>query len=290
MQRRVVGLAGGREGCSLWRHGRRTKFAVAQPAPEPIRGCLSTTAARQRRRPPAVRTLTSSKARKAGTTGSLSSWHWVTLRTPATPVRNRSEDWARRCHCEYGNDERSRCPLALSAVGRPGLRAALRDGHDVAGLPGDQVELVAFDVGEGRPPELVSPDVASLWAPRLSRRSVSASKVSLMTSRCRRFLTVFGSGTLLNVIRGPLASPSARSRTACSEVESPATWRPKTSAQNRARAAASAQSKVTANSELLKVGVPFARRRLCERSAARILRHSCRADGVRCRCGRRRRR
>jgi len=33
-----------------------------------------------------------------------------------------------------------------------------------------------------------------LWAPRLSRRSVSASKVPLMRSRCRRFLTVFGSG------------------------------------------------------------------------------------------------
>src|SRR5580700_6528536 len=91
----------------------------------------------------------------------------------------------------------------------------------------------------------------SLRAPRLSSRSVSVSKVSLMTSRCRRFLTVFGSGTLLNVIRGPLASPSPGSRTACSEVESSATLRPRTSAQNRARAGASAQSKVTAKSELV---------------------------------------
>jgi hypothetical protein len=63
------------------------------------------------------------------------------------------------------------------------------------GLPGDQVGLVAFDVGEGRPAGLVSLQVAEPLAPRLGRRSVSASKVSLMTSRCRRFLTVFGSGT-----------------------------------------------------------------------------------------------
>src|SRR5260370_10355028 len=76
-----------------------------------------------------------------------------------------------------------------------------------------------------------------------------------MTSRCMRFLTVFGSGTRLNVIRGPLLPPSPASRTACSEVEPSVTCHPRTSAQNRATAAASAQSKVTANSELLTAGV-----------------------------------
>jgi non-heme chloroperoxidase len=95
----------------------------------------------------------------------------------------------------------------------------------------------------------------SLSAPKLSRRSVSASKVSLTTSRCRRFLTVFGSGTLLNTMRGPLVSPG--SRTACSEVGSSATGRPRTSAQNPARVAASAQSKVTASSEVVKAGISF---------------------------------
>src|SRR5579863_2403660 len=76
-----------------------------------------------------------------------------------------------------------------------------------------------------------------------------------MTSRCMRFLTVFGSGTWLNAMRGPLGSPSPGSRTACSEVGSSATCRPRTSAQNRARAAASVQSKVTANSELPTAGI-----------------------------------
>src|SRR5690348_6283179 len=56
-------------------------------------------------------------------------------------------------------------------------------------------------------------------------------------------------------MRSPLVSPG--SRTARSEVGSSATWRPSTSAQNPARVAASAQSKVTARSELLKVGTPF---------------------------------
>src|SRR5579864_4500503 len=76
-----------------------------------------------------------------------------------------------------------------------------------------------------------------------------------MTSRCMRFLTVFGSGTWLNAMRGPLGSPSPGSRTACSDVGSSATCRPRISAQNRARAAASAQSKVTANSALLTAGI-----------------------------------
>jgi hypothetical protein len=48
-------------------------------------------------------------------------------------------------------------------MSRTGFRAArvavLHCGHCL-GLPGDQVELVAFDVGEGRPAGLVSPQVA----------------------------------------------------------------------------------------------------------------------------------
>src|SRR5690348_15928289 len=58
-------------------------------------------------------------------------------------------------------------------------------------------------------------------------------------------------------MRSPLVSPG--SRTARSDVGSSATWRPSTSAQNPARVAASAQSKVTARSELLKVGIPLSR-------------------------------
>jgi len=65
----------------------------------------------------------------------------------------------------------------------------------------------------------------------------------------------------------PAGVPSPASRTACSAVELSATCRPRTSAQNRATVAASEQSKVTSNSELLTVGIPFARRRLCERTA-----------------------
>jgi hypothetical protein len=34
------------------------------------------------------------------------------------------------------------------------------DGHGLGDLPGDQVELVAFDIGEGRPAGLVSLQVA----------------------------------------------------------------------------------------------------------------------------------
>ncbi len=68
----------------------------------------------------------------------------------------------------------------------------------------------------------------SLRAPRLSRRSVSASKVSLMRSRWRRFLTTFASGTRWKVRRGPLMVWSPGSRTALSVVASAPTCRPRT--------------------------------------------------------------
>src|SRR5689334_10097713 len=87
-----------------------------------------------------------------------------------------------------------------------------------------------------------------------------------MRSRCTRFLTIFGSGTVLNVMSGQLVSPSPASRITCSEVESSATCRPRTSAQNRARAGASAQSIAIATSELFISGFSFTNgRRLCRR-------------------------
>jgi len=53
-------------------------------------------------------------------------------------------------------------------------------------LPGDQVELAAFDIGQGRLARLVSLDVAEP-GPRLSSRSVSGSSVGApRSSSCRR--------------------------------------------------------------------------------------------------------
>jgi hypothetical protein len=68
------------------------------------------------------------------------------------------------------------------------------------------------------------------------------------------------------VIRGPSVSPSPGSRITCCEVESSATCRPRTSAQNLATAGASVQSIAMASSELLISVFPFTNGRwLCGR-------------------------
>src|SRR3984893_1406382 len=84
----------------------------------------------------------------------------------------------------------------------------------------------------------------STTAPRPSSRSTSSSiGPGARKSKCPRFLAVLGSGTWLNQMLGP-PQPAASTK-ALPSVESSSTSDPRTAAQNRASAGASAASNDT---------------------------------------------
>src|ERR1700742_3895677 len=94
-------------------------------------------------------------------------------------------------------------------------------------------------------------------APRPIRRLLSASNWSARRSRCRRFLTVLGSGTLWKASRGPLVGLVA-SIAAFSASAPGLTGRPSTSDQNAARVEGSAQSMLRPMTDVVTVTLfPF---------------------------------
>jgi hypothetical protein len=144
---------------------------------------------------------------------------------------------------------------------------------------------VAFDIGEGRPAGLVSLQVAGPLGAQAQQALGLGVEGAADEIEVQAVLDGLRLRTLLNVIRGPPVPPSPGSRITRSDVESSATCRPRTSAQNLATAGASAQSIAIATSELLISAFPFTNgRRLCGRpeGLARIARGlTCRKEGGR---------
>ena len=147
-----------------------------------------------------------------------------------TPPVAPSRDVAPTRLTHSGSIRQPRGALSWAEVGveRAGRHGQARPGSssepprcleiETSGLPGDQVELVAFDVGEGRPARLAWLGRGACERPGSAVARSRSSKVSLMRSRCRRFLTIFGLRDLVEYDAGPQVSPSPASSTACSEV------------------------------------------------------------------------